>query len=482
MRINRKTYLDKLHACWLGKNIGGTLGAPYEGSRNFLDVKGFTTKVGAPLPNDDLDLQLVWLLALEREGVKNVTSNVLAEYWQGWIAPHWNEYGVAKTNLAMKMLPPMSGEVDNEKWCTSNGAWIRSEIWAALTPGVPDLAVKYAIMDAIVDHGINEATYAEMYTAALESLAYVYDDLRAIIDRALSYIPEESIVAKTIRKAIDCYDNGIEYRAARDEIVEFTKELGWFQAPNNLGFVTIGLMYGEGDFKKSILYAVNCGDDTDCTAGTVGAILGIMGGTKAIPEDYKEFVGDSIEVMSINGQYFWMLPKTCSNLTDRIYKLVPEVMKVNLVNFEFTDQDIAPEEGRAEYFKKKAYETLSRSKYSYTIDWYNQYAVVVELDKHPRVRKGDVRKVTITFDANYQVMETRKLKIEVVVPNGWTVGSYNKTIAVDYPQPVHGLFGMASMDFEITVGERVEDINRVFVKVSAETLPYDMIIPVTFIG
>jgi hypothetical protein len=79
-------------------------------------------------------------------------------------------------------------------------------------------------------------------------------------------------------------------------------------------------------------------------------------------------------------------------------------------------------------------------------------------------------------------METRKLKIEVVVPNGWTVGSYNKTIAVDYPQPVHGLFGMASMDFEITVGERVEDINRVFVKVSAETLPYDMIIPVTFIG
>ena len=65
LKLNRATYMDKLHACWLGKNIGGTLGAPYEGSQKFLDVKGFATKKGEPLPNDDLDLQLVWLVAME---------------------------------------------------------------------------------------------------------------------------------------------------------------------------------------------------------------------------------------------------------------------------------------------------------------------------------------------------------------------------------------------------------------------------------
>ena len=42
LKFNEKEYLDKLHACWLGKNIGGTIGAPYEFAKEFLDVKGFS--------------------------------------------------------------------------------------------------------------------------------------------------------------------------------------------------------------------------------------------------------------------------------------------------------------------------------------------------------------------------------------------------------------------------------------------------------
>ena len=48
---------DKIYACWLGKNIGGTLGTPYEGQRDMHDIQGFASKPGEPLPNDDLDLQ-----------------------------------------------------------------------------------------------------------------------------------------------------------------------------------------------------------------------------------------------------------------------------------------------------------------------------------------------------------------------------------------------------------------------------------------
>ena len=81
LKLNKETYLDKLHACWLGKNIGGTLGGPYEGHREILNIQGFSTQSGEPLPNDDLDLQLVWLLAMEREGVGRVNTNILANYW-----------------------------------------------------------------------------------------------------------------------------------------------------------------------------------------------------------------------------------------------------------------------------------------------------------------------------------------------------------------------------------------------------------------
>lgn len=52
-------------------------------------------------------------------------------------------------------------------------------------------------------------------------------------------------------------------------LVKDSEDLGWFQAPANVGFVTLGLLYGEGDFKRSLILAVDCGDDTDCTGATL---------------------------------------------------------------------------------------------------------------------------------------------------------------------------------------------------------------------
>ena len=72
IKLNSNTYRDKIYACWLGKNIGGTMGGPFEGKRELLNVTGFTTPKDTVLPNDDLDLQLVWLAALETTGAKNL--------------------------------------------------------------------------------------------------------------------------------------------------------------------------------------------------------------------------------------------------------------------------------------------------------------------------------------------------------------------------------------------------------------------------
>lgn len=48
--------------------------------------------------------------------------------------------------------------------------------------------------------------------------------------------------------------------------MEMDADIGTWMAPANVGYVILGLLYGEGDFKKSLLTAVNSGDDTDCTA------------------------------------------------------------------------------------------------------------------------------------------------------------------------------------------------------------------------
>ena len=132
LKLNRDKYRDKVLACWIGKNIGGTVGGPFEGTTEMQDVTGFTTKQGEPLPNDDLDLQIAWLMTLERVGARCLDANALADTWMTIISPHWNEYGIAHKNLKMGLLPPLSGELDNKLWRNSNGAWIRSEIWACL--------------------------------------------------------------------------------------------------------------------------------------------------------------------------------------------------------------------------------------------------------------------------------------------------------------------------------------------------------------
>lgn len=483
IKLNKNQYLDKLHACWLGKNIGGTMGAPYEGTRHFNDIKGFITDSGEPMPNDDLDLQLVWLCAMEEIGADRITTNTLAEYWLDWIPPHWNEYGICKTNLRLGLLPPMSGEVDNEKWKTSNGAWIRSEIWASLAPAAPDVAAKYATMDAMVDHGISEGSCAEIFTASIESLAYIESDIRTLLETALKKIPEDSMTARTQRLVIDCYDKGMSYHETRDKVVEFNRELGWFQAPGNLGFVTIGLLWGEGDFRKSLIYAINCGDDTDCTGATVGAILGIIGGTEAIPHELREHIGDRIVTVSISGMYSPRIPKTCATLTDRVFAQVPNVMRANNVNFAFTDgETVYTKEDLEAVNHLTSRVLLDRSPYSYDVTHYRPLTVRVEFDKTPRISEGDERQVTLTLICNPDITESRKYQMCLTLPDTWGVGSFDRTITLPYPQPPHGIFGIEKTSFTVKMGEKIEAVNRAYAELTCPTLPYPIIVPIIFIG
>ena len=159
---------------------------------------------GAPA-NDDLDLQIAWLAAVERYG-RQVNASILGDYWLSYIIPNWVEYGTGKANLRAGLVPPMAGYVDNT-YKDSCGCFIRSEIWACLAPGHPEIAAKYAYEDAIVDHA-GEGMLGEIFFAAVESAAFVESDPRKLIDIGLSYIPQESKVAGCIRLAVECYDQG----------------------------------------------------------------------------------------------------------------------------------------------------------------------------------------------------------------------------------------------------------------------------------
>ena len=109
---------SSIRGCWLGKNIGGTLGTPFEGKREMQNVSFYVQKNldGKPEPNDELDLQLLWLTLAEYYGVYNITPRLLGEYWINAIIGPWNEYAVCRWNCQKGFYPPLSGAVDHESW------------------------------------------------------------------------------------------------------------------------------------------------------------------------------------------------------------------------------------------------------------------------------------------------------------------------------------------------------------------------------
>ena len=488
VKLNKQELKDKILACWIGKNIGGTVGGPFEGSTGMHDIPGFTTAKGEPLPNDDLDLQIAWLMTMERVGVRCTDANALAHSWLMYLTPYWNEYGIAQKNLKLGLLPPLSGEYDNKLWKNSNGAWIRTEIWACLAPGFPNISIKYAIMDASVDHGLGEGTYASIFTAAMESIAFVESDIRKIVETALTYIPATCRTAQCVRCVLEEYDKGTDYRETRAKVVELTKDLGLFQAPNNIGFVVIGLIYGEGDFKKSIIYTVNCGDDTDCTAGTVGALLGIVGGTCGIPADWQEYIGERIIQMCINPQYLNNIPKTCSEFTDRVMVVIPEVLNAHKLKAEFTD-------GETEYNKEEALKILEnyasnyykRSPLSYDINLPGFLNVRVEYEKEPVVLPNEEFKLKIKFK---QIISEEALQggVNVVMPDGWNA-VYRKSVHIAKQRDIMEVsmpyldFDMYS-DLDITVipNENIKPVNKLYVNVEISSCCIPLTIPITLLG
>jgi len=479
IKINKSVLRDKIYACWIGKNIGGTMGGPFEGTTEIQSIEGFTTPEGKVLPNDDLDLQLIWLKALEDKGAYGINSQLLGEYWLNYIPPSWNEYGIGKSNLMLGLLPPLSGEYENY-WKNSNGAWIRSEIWACVTPGCPDVAIRYAVEDAMVDHGMSEGTYGEMFTAAVESAAFVVDDIFDLIKIGLSKIPQNCRVAQSVRTAVECFHKNQTWKEARERIVKENRDLGWFQAPGNIAFTIIGLLWGGGDFKKSMTIAINCGDDTDCTGATCGALMGIMGGTAAIPEDWRKYIGDSIVTIAINRGDAWGMPQTCTELTNRVMALTPQVLYANKAfNVSLTDeeQDLTGVDLGELCDSAAAKRIYSRPAWSYEIDFIHAKATVV-FEGEPRISPNGQLPVKLSILST--LPEPRNVTFKWHLPEGWSVqGPGSAYLRHYYPDPQHG---PTVSEFTITAGEKVEPFTRLIVEIAAPGRPTAGLVPVTVLG
>ena len=305
----------KILGCWLGKAVGGTLGQTFEGLAGPLTADFYYPVPTEMVPNDDLDLQVLYAVVIDAMPEPRVDRHVIAESWRDHVEFPWNEYGVGMRNLAEGIQPPYTGSFDNWFTC-GEGAAIRSELWACLAPGDPDLAAAYAYEDACFDHD-GDGVVAAQFLARLQSLAFDESDPDTLLDAALAGIDPDSGIAHVVRDTRSWVSEGHHWIEVRRLIMDRYGRSDFTDVRPNTGFVVLGWLAGK-DFSEQILICNNCGEDTDSSTASLGALLGIID-PDCIDERWLAPIG---RTLVLNDEITGITPpETLDGFTDLVIEL-----------------------------------------------------------------------------------------------------------------------------------------------------------------
>ncbi|MDR1093976.1 MAG: ADP-ribosylglycohydrolase family protein [Clostridiales bacterium] len=292
MKIAYGKYYDKVLGAWLGKSLGGIVGAPFEAHKIKGDVRTENAWPAKIFPNDDLDIQVVWMELMEERG-PIFDKNLLAGYWRERCWYNFAEYGYFLYNEQRGIHPPYSGAFNNRFYSECMGCPIRSEIWSVVNPGDPERAAKLAADDGSLDHTGN-SVQAERFWAAAGAIAFTERDLKIVLDKAARFA-RGTAVHEIKRYAEELYaeTRGDVGRAWQDMVRKYGHRDG-SKVEFNTAATLYALYAGGGDFKRTVVTAVNFGWDCDCTAATAGALLGILNGAGSMLADWMQKMGDRL--------------------------------------------------------------------------------------------------------------------------------------------------------------------------------------------
>ena len=289
LTLTKETYEDKILGAWQGKAAGITLGIGLRGNLVPARLNYYSPVPGQSVPSVALDFSMVWLSVLEEVGAE-VSSEDLRRAWADRLDYTQDEFGYALLNLKRGLTPPASGAHSN--WFRhSTGAVQRADIWAMVAPGNPQAAAAFAWHDASIDHA-EEGVWSAMFLAAVGSASFFLHEPLTLITIGLAMIPKTCRTARAVKTALAAAQKGAGWMEARESVQHEAGNKNFTDAPQNIGFIAIGLLYGTTGFGESLCGAVNCGYDTVAVGGALGAILGIQYGASGLPQDWVRPLGD----------------------------------------------------------------------------------------------------------------------------------------------------------------------------------------------
>ncbi len=319
--MDLQTYFNKLSGAIVGRFAGCALGAPVElieigqllnfvssvpgqefppqdyflkapnpDSPRYLVGKGrhFTRSEMTFLPtDDDIAYTLLSLLMMEKHG-NALTTNDVAAFWMKYL-PLECTYTAERTTLTnlFNGISPSIAAIPNNNELEYIGAAIRIDGYGYVFPGNPKEATRLAYQDASLSHR-DSGIHSAIYFSALISLAFTSSNIDKSMIEALDFIPKDSEFYKQMSWALSVMKEVKNYQIANGLVKERFVGMSWVHAINNACLTVWGIHLGQENFTLGISETVAMAYDNDCTAATVGSVLGAyLGIDKIEPKWYR---------------------------------------------------------------------------------------------------------------------------------------------------------------------------------------------------
>ena len=318
--ISQERLLDKIKGGWAGQTIGVAYGGPTEfryRSAMIQDYVPISYADGciknyfkhAPGLFDDIYMDLTFVEVFDRLGI-DAPVDSFAHAFAHADYGLWHANQAARYNILNGIMPPASGHWLNNPHADDIDYQIEADFAGLMTPGMPNTASEISDkIGHIMNYG--DGWYGGVYIGAMYSLAFISDDINIVVQEALKTIPENSRFHQCMNDVIQWhrqYPNDWKQTWAECE-KKWNQDIGCpegtllpynIDAVINCAYVVMGLLYGEGDFYKTMVISTRCGQDSDCNPASAAGILATIQGYSQIPEYWMKNLR---EVENLNFAY-----------------------------------------------------------------------------------------------------------------------------------------------------------------------------------
>lgn len=408
--ISEEELTDKISAFWVGQLAGNYYGLPFE--NNYVDeplpilvdriytyaddkslainredwrghIPIFMDAVEGAFADDDTDIEFVTLMAVEKYGL-DITYPEITEMWKKHINRRiWVANQTARSLMSRGLIPPNTGSKENnENWFQIDPQLV-NEIWSAFYPGMTKKAGERALWGARITND-DWGTHPTIAYGVMISAAFFENDVNKLVQMAIEAVPNEGPYAEGIRDVVKWHKENEDWRDTRKLIHDkyYRYKSGSYEAPvsvvsslNNGLTGIMALLYGEGDFMKTVGIAVSAGYDCDNQAATCAAVVAVMNGTDCLP---AELVGEFRDQYVCFTRDDVPIATPISNIVERIKDKAVEAIIANGGRTEIRTEDVASIKGRV-------LDVIYKDK-EYTMDF--------EGDEKVKISGGDLKEVT----------------------------------------------------------------------------------------